>query len=184
VTTVSHLFPGLTYADCRAELDRELAQRRRVYPDRVAKMRMTQAEADYQIAIFTAIRDDTLRMERSFTDHPEPVEGQRSTHNFSWADRRRAIERELDYRTRFYPQWIANHRLTQEKADRQMAALKAVLWRYDMGFDWHPSNGVPCSWGSISIEADVEASRTEWRTHYAGIIGRWYEQPEAQAALL
>jgi hypothetical protein len=177
VNTVSHLFPGLTYADCKAELDRELAQRRRVYPDRVAKMRMTQAEADYQLAVFTAIASDIDRM-ASNTAHPKPVEGH------SWADRRRAIERELDYRTRFYPEWIRNHRLTQEKADRQMAALKAVLWRYDMGFDWHPSNGVPCSWGAVSIEADVEASRTEWRTHHAGIIGRWDQQPEAQAALI
>jgi hypothetical protein len=176
MTIVSHLFAGLTYADCKAEIDRELDYRRRVYPDRVAKMRMTSKEADYQLAIFTAIASDIDRMAAPMPGKP--------AHAFSWAERRRAIEQELDYRARFYPEWIRNHRLTQQRADRQLNALKAVLYRYDMGFDWRSSNGVPCIWGTVTLDADVAASRAEWRAYYAGIIGRWYPQPEAQAALL
>lgn len=37
---------------------RELGQRRHVYPKLVASGRMTQAEADYQIAVMDAIRAD------------------------------------------------------------------------------------------------------------------------------
>lgn len=39
-------------------IQRELSLRSHVYPNRVATGRMTQALADYQIAIFDAILDD------------------------------------------------------------------------------------------------------------------------------
>ena len=41
-----------------AAADREVAQRRKVYPRLVAEGRMTQAFADQQIAIMQAIADD------------------------------------------------------------------------------------------------------------------------------
>ncbi len=174
--TVSHLFPGISYADCSAEITRELGQRRRVYPDRVAKLRMTEADAQYQLAIFAAIGADIARMQM-------PAPGA-AAHGFSWGERRKALERELDYRTRFYPEWISKLRLTQAKADHQMDCLKAILWRYDMGFDWHPSNGTPCSWGTVTLDSDIEASRAEWRTHQAAITPRWYQSEPAQAAMI
>jgi hypothetical protein len=43
-------------------VEREIAMRRHVYPNRVEARRMTQAFADRQIAIFEAIADD-LRAE-------------------------------------------------------------------------------------------------------------------------
>jgi hypothetical protein len=35
--------------------------------------------------------------------------------------------RELVLRKRVYPQWVANGRMTQEKADKEIAAMAAIL---------------------------------------------------------
>lgn len=127
------LFPGITLDDCRAELQRERAYRERTYPERIAQGRMTRAEADYQLAILAAIADDALRMTGAYAP-PQ--------HDYSWLERRAALSREIDLRDRFYPEWIASGRLTQARADHQRACLRAVLWRFDCGFDWRPTNGV------------------------------------------
>lgn len=37
------------------------------------------------------------------------------------------VEREIALRSRVYPRWIADKRLTQVKADREMACMNAVL---------------------------------------------------------
>lgn len=49
---------GYTRAQKRAEISRELALRRRVYPRMIDSGRMTQDEADSHIAILVAIWDD------------------------------------------------------------------------------------------------------------------------------
>lgn len=48
----------ITFAAKLAEVRRELALRRRVYPDRVATRRMRQEEADRLIAVMEAIERD------------------------------------------------------------------------------------------------------------------------------
>jgi hypothetical protein len=163
----SALFPGITYAAATAEAERELASRRRLYPDRVKTGRMKAEEADFQINVMAAIAADTLRMGQIAVEDIPPA-----THSFSWTDRRRALERELDMRARFYPQWIASLRLTQANADRQVNAIKAILWRYDAGFDWHdaPLTG--------------QARRDAWNNHWQAILPRWYPTPPAQTAML
>ncbi|WP_397604997.1 hypothetical protein [Sphingorhabdus sp.] len=163
----SALFPGITYAIATAEAERELASRRRLYPDRVKTGRMKQEEADFQIQIMAAIAADTLRMAMVAADDIPPA-----SHGFSYADRRRALERELDLRTRFYPQWIDNLRLTKANADRQMDAIKAILWRYDAGFDWQDA------------QLTGQARRTAWNSHWQAILPRWYPTPPAQATML
>jgi hypothetical protein len=50
-----------TMHDMLTEIERELAQRRRVYPRLIAAGKMSQATADRQIAIMEAIRDDYRR---------------------------------------------------------------------------------------------------------------------------
>lgn len=129
-------FPGMTWALCRAEVDRELDYRRRTYPDRVAGGRMKAKEADWQRDIFAAIADDVDRMAWTGADRPAV------THAFSWNDRRAALSREIDLRERFYDEWVAGGRLTRDRADHQLLAVRAILWRYDCGFDWRPSNAV------------------------------------------
>lgn len=135
MTINATLFPGITYADCAAEIARELDHRRHTYPDRVAANRMKQADAQYQLDIFDCIRLDVDRMAHSGPE-PEPA----PAHLFTWAERRKALQRELDYRARLYPEWIKGGRMTQHRADAQVQRLKAVLWRYDAGFDWVPEN--------------------------------------------
>ena len=47
-----------TPADKLKAVERELSYRRHVFPRRVADGRMKQADADHQLAVFEAIRDD------------------------------------------------------------------------------------------------------------------------------
>lgn len=128
-----HHFPDVSWADCRAEVDREAAYRARTYPDRVAGGRMQQADADYQLAIIGAIAADVDRMTGAYAP---------AAHRYIWLERRQALDREIDLRRRLYPEWVEKGRLTQRTADRQILLLRAILWRYDCGFDWAPSNGV------------------------------------------
>lgn len=40
------------------------------------------------------------------------------------------MERELKFRRRVYPKWIADGRYTQEKADREIAMFEAIRGEY------------------------------------------------------
>lgn len=42
-------------------------------------------------------------------------------------DQIRCVEREIEMRERVYPRWVSEKRLTQAKADRELAAMRAVL---------------------------------------------------------
>jgi len=53
-----------TAADKRKAVEREIAMRKRVYPNRIETGRMTQAQAAYQITIFEEIADDYRRLEQ------------------------------------------------------------------------------------------------------------------------
>lgn len=188
--TIHH--PGISYAHAAAEIGRELEQRRRVYPDRVAKLRMTQAEADYQIAIFTAIAADVAAMTVPMR-HYVPA-----THSFSWDERMKALQRELDYRRRFYPEWIAKMRLSQAKADHQIACIAAILRRYREGFGWTPANGTPSiPWADAgkrprtAAECATDEERAAlWRYPTGRFFTDWYPEllpagtAPAQAAML
>lgn len=39
----------------------------------------------------------------------------------------KAVEREIGMRRRVYPNWVASKRMSQEKADKEIAAMEAVL---------------------------------------------------------
>lgn len=52
---------GFETSDKLRCIEREIAMRRKVYPNRVLTRRMTREAADREIAIMTAIRDDYLR---------------------------------------------------------------------------------------------------------------------------
>lgn len=108
-----------------AELERELEQRRRHYPDRVRKGDMTQEDADYRTAILAEIRAD---MNVAF--HPKPwtvptgmnlVEPQ-----FPWAAKVKELERTLAARDRHYPVQVRKGELTEADAAAQLDALRHV----------------------------------------------------------
>ena len=45
----------------------------------------------------------------------------------SIADQIKCVERELAMRRRVYPNWVASKKMTQEKADHEIAAMEAVF---------------------------------------------------------
>jgi hypothetical protein len=49
---------------------------------------------------------------------------------YSAHDKLTAIERELAYRRRVYPRLVANHQVTQQHADYQIAVLDAIAADY------------------------------------------------------
>lgn len=142
--------PGVTYAAIRAELQREAAQRARLYPKRVEAGRLTPAEAAREQALIAALLADVTRMAsyaapdaQNVTwllepqlQYPDCPEEARSAVSMGWKDRRHCLHRELDLRRSFYPQWIAEGRMTQPDADRQTEALDCLLARYDEGWGW------------------------------------------------
>lgn len=45
----------------------------------------------------------------------------------SFATQIACVEREIGYRERCYPRWVQEGRMKQEKADAELAAMRAVL---------------------------------------------------------
>jgi hypothetical protein len=51
---------------------------------------------------------------------------------FTIAEMIREVEREISLRRRVYPRWVAQGRLTQAAADKQIAIMEAVVrWLQD-----------------------------------------------------
>lgn len=118
-----------------AELVREGDSRARVYPDRIAKGRLAQQEADYQQRIWAEIVDNVAEALGSGSLR---VSGM----TFGWQEKVDALEREVDYRSRLYPGWVEKGRLDQATADRQLdlvSAARDLYWRHM--FTWSPPKG-------------------------------------------
>lgn len=49
---------------------------------------------------------------------------------FSTKEKREAIDREVRFRQRVYPRWVAAGKMTQEFADRQIAIFQEVAADY------------------------------------------------------
>lgn len=45
-------------------------------------------------------------------------------------EKREAVEREVGMRRRVYPRWVELRRMTQEKADREIAIMEAIAADY------------------------------------------------------
>lgn len=177
-----HRFPGITFAAIRSELRREAGQRRAVYPDWCSKGNLTQAEADWQIAVIEAMGTDAARFEHAATTRTNPLQFA-AGHAFTWEDRRKALLRELDYRARLYPEWIRKGRLTTADAARQCACLQAMLTLYEDGLDWTATNGTPPAYGDAEPTDDQRATRHEWATVAAGILARLHPPQQQDLAV-
>lgn len=189
--------PAITIEALMAELRRELAQRRRFYPQRVREGRMTQAEADHQTAAAAAWLADMERREEFHTRAHAAWERYKDTqgsegpwvttiapaaHGLSWQARRAALTRELDLRARVYPRRVAEGAMTQATANHQRACLEALADIYDDGFDWRASNGEAPHHGSIRTTPEIDQARREWLTHWQTVEAR--RQPATQEAML
>jgi hypothetical protein len=42
----------------------------------------------------------------------------------------RCVERELEMRRRIYPRWVATNKMTQKKADHEIACFEAIVEDY------------------------------------------------------
>lgn len=160
------LHPDITAQAVLAECARELTQRRNFYPGRIAEARMSQAEADHQLAVCAAWHQDAQRIAASdYTPAPLPP----ATHGISWQARREGLSRELALRARVYPARVAEMRMTQAEADHRRACLMALAARYDDGFDWIASNSHRTHWGQIKATEEIRAARREWQDHRATV---------------
>lgn len=177
--TFHPLHPGISAQHVLAETQRELAQRRSFYPGRVAEGRMSQAEADHQLALAAAWHQDAQRIAASdYTPDPLPP----ATHGVSWQARREGLARELALRARVYPARVAELRMTQAEADHRRACLMALAARLDDGFDWIASGGARTRFGLVEATPEILAARREWQDHCAAVDAA--RAPLGQEALL
>ena len=189
--TLHRLFPDITVGHVAAEAKRERALRRRFYPGRVETLRMTQAEADFQLAIAAAWVEDVARIEGFHAKVIANLDarGRLSTiirhdpakHGCSWKDRRAALGREIELRRRVYPRHVEEARITPEDAKHRLACLEALAARYDDGFDWTASNGAFPHFATMwPTDAEIQA-RAEFALHAAEIEAA--RRPQTQQAL-
>lgn len=172
-----HRFPVITWAALAAEIDREISARLSTYAARVERSRMTQAEADWQLQLARAWREDVGRYEAAHRPLSEgcpmtPPASIPAGHGLAWRQRRLALLRELEQRRHFYPEWVAKGRLTEAAAKSRLEAAECLLALYEYGFDWHPANDMPPAWDQIHATPEQQATRDELRTLLAEIAAR------------
>lgn len=156
---IAHLrSPAVTLALLAAELGREAAARAALYRRKVDEARMTEAEAERGLALCAAWREDVERMTAAW-GVGEPTRAPR--HAFSWKERVDALQRELELRRRFYPEWIDAARLDRADADRRLQCAEALLWIYLDGWDWRASDG--------KTPMFSDQARQEWNAHQAAV---------------
>lgn len=156
-------FPEISLAMIAAELAREDQLRRRFYPGRVETLRMSQADADHELAAIAALRQDVARLEACWFT---PNRLAPPSHSCSWIDRRAAIAREIDLRRRVYPRHIEDGKLLEDDARHRIACLEALAAIYDDGLDWQASNGQRPAFHLVAgITPETERARREWASH-------------------
>jgi hypothetical protein len=166
-TPPCYAFPDVTWAALRAELERELAARRSLYPELERKGRKTPEQAAHGIGVFAAMLADLARLSPPW---PAPRAWDPPGHAFTWADRRNALRDELALRGRLYPQWIAEGRLEEALGRHRIRCLEALEWIYDDGFDWRASNGARPALAKINDRTKAEdRALREWLAHMATI---------------
>lgn len=172
-----HAYPHVTLADIAAELARECALRRRVLPGMAEKGKITGAEAGREIALMDAVAEDAARFERALAGGAaglpmvNPLTIARR-HAFSWSERRACLTRELAYRARLYPGWLAKGRLTAAEAERQCDRIACMRALYELGWDWEPANGTMPGFASSSPTPAQRESQQEWYAIMADIAAR------------
>jgi len=176
-TTHSPRYPAITYAHVAAELFREGQSRHRTYPAMIEQGRMTpeQAEQGYQMA--HAWLEDCSRL-TSYLALPAPrphaMPHQHRTLNFTWAERRAAIDRELAQRRRLYPRWIEAARLDAAQAQHRLDCLTVMAEIYDDGLDWHDSFGTrpifPLITANHVQEPAMREALAQWLAHVHHVL--------------
>lgn len=109
------------WAALKREVIEELGNRQRLYPGRVAKGRMKNAEADKQLRVWRGVAQE---FDRALL--PPGGVGEAT-----WTEQVHALRREISLRRHFYPQWVLAGRLDGAEADRKLRLLEQwhdILW--------------------------------------------------------
>lgn len=172
-----HRFPAITWRVLAAEMDREISARLNTYPAQVERGRMTQAEADWQLQLARAWREDVERFEHRcyplMEGRPAALMSEiPAAHGIAWRPRRAALLRELEQRQRFYPEWVEKGRLTQAGADSRIQGTECLLALYEFGLDWQPANGTLPAWDELHPTREQQATREEIRALSAEVAAR------------
>ncbi|MCJ8158820.1 hypothetical protein [Sphingomonas sp. LaA6.9] len=107
---------SIEMAEIQRAVDEELANRRAAYPGFVRRRSMSQEEADRHLQLLEACAED-LRGNHRF-DGP------------SWHEKVAELRREIMLRRRLYPKRIADRRLAEDLARRQIEGLEAAHWQF------------------------------------------------------
>lgn len=157
--TPHHAYPDVSYADLRAELQREIAHRRDTLPRLVDKGQILKAIADREIDVFAIMLEDLARWQQASTRPGPPAI---AAHAYTWHERRRAISDALDARARNWPARIAKGQITQADADLWTRRLTCMRALYELGRDWQPRNGARCHFAALRPTPEEEEAREEW----------------------
>ncbi|MBB5985337.1 hypothetical protein [Sphingobium lignivorans] len=122
------------------ELARELDLRRKSYPGRVERGKMSGAEAEWQIDVMAAIHVD-LQASLLLIDGSRSVEkirlaglartaADRRLLRFRWAELVEVLQREVALRRRWYPDLIAQERLSAAASRLQLERMEAAHFFY------------------------------------------------------
>ena len=116
-----------------AELHRELARRRDLYPRMQRDGRMSDDEAAAQIGVVEAMIAD---VEGRYVPDGEGPDGQ-----YDWTAKIHALRRELNLRRSVYPAQVKDGCIDRATADRQLRLLEALHARY-WGEGWWMTGGL------------------------------------------
>lgn len=158
-----------------AEMERELLQRRTVYPGRVEKGIMDRAAAEHGIDIAHALTEDLradamigqiVNMPAGATppaDAWSAYNHQRSQADaalraFRWPDIVAALQQDIAHRRDYYPRWVSRGTLDPTAARQQLERIEAVHFRW-----WVLGH----HFGTLWSDGGDDAWRTAWRTHAA-----------------
>jgi hypothetical protein len=127
-----------TFADqeLRASVARLLALRKAVEADvhaahtgRALISTETQRKQDRDLRrdLKAALDDASVVLHHGDRDAAEPTTPPVADPGPSLADQLACVRREIGYRAGCYPRWVAGQKMTQAKADHELAAMRAVL---------------------------------------------------------
>ena len=170
--TPHHAFPDVSWADLRAELQREISHRKGAFEGMIGKGRITKAAADRELDIFAAILEDCERFRKAVAPVGEgrpavnPLSIERtpgsSLHAYTWHERRSALTRELEYRERIYPAWIQKGRIKPDDAALYCRRLTCMRALYELGYDWTSRSGARCRFAALERTAQEQDALEEW----------------------
>jgi hypothetical protein len=119
-----------------AEIDRDLEDRTKHFPEQVRKGRINQQEADYLIGLIRDIRSD-LAIAFAPIGAGEPVASR-----VTWSAKVRWIKGELEHRRERMPDLVAKGRITANDAQKRISAMEQLRRLYwERMFQWEPPAG-------------------------------------------